>query len=158
MALSAEQLKYVHGLKQLKFNSKTIGYINEEGVDWGGDEPTTVKVFAAQMPTTAVCELIDNPGSDVLSFDLIQLDAQSLADVMGGKVKGTSWEAPAIKAPIVGAFEILTHSGHKIAGGKASLVAYPRGKLKGKELFVVHCMLTILSDGSSPYTIGDATA
>lgn len=159
MALSAEQQKYVYGLKQLKFNNKVIGYINEEGVDWGGDEPSTVKIFAAQAPGAPAIELLDNPGSDVLTFDLIQLDAQSMANVMGGKVQTSTYTASATKEPIVGAFEILTHSGHKIAGGRASLIASVRGKIKGKELLTVRCQMTILSSGEAgPYTISDATA
>lgn len=157
MALTSEQLKYVYGLKQLKFNSKTIGYISEDGVDWGGDEPTTVEVFAAQAPASPVIQLVDNPGTDVLEFNMIQLDANSLKDVLGGTVQGTAWNAPKSKAPIVGAFEILTHSGHKISGGKASLLAAPKGKLKGKELFMIKCKMTILESGESPYGISDGT-
>lgn len=157
MALSSDQLAFVHGLKQLKFGGKVVGYISEDGLDWGGDDPTTVDVFAAQVPASPVVQLIDNPGTDVLKFDLIQLNAQNIADVAGGTVQGTTWKAPAVKKPKEGAFEVLTHSGHKIDAGKCSLVASLKGKIKGKELFKVSCTMTILSSGDSPFSISDGT-
>lgn len=157
MALSSDQLAFVHGLKQLKFGGKVIGYISEEGLDWGGDDPTTIDVFAAQVPGAPVKQLVDNPGTDVIKFDLIQLNAQNIADVMGGTVQGTTWKAPAVKTPKEGTFEVLTQSGHKIDGGKCSLMAKPNGKVKGKELFKISCTMTILSSGDSPYSISDGT-
>lgn len=150
---------FIHGLSSLKFNNKLIGLIAEEGIDWGGDEPSTVKIYSAQKRGTPAVELADNPGSDTISFTLIELHPENLKDVFGGEIDTTGgkkvWKAPASKLLQEGSFEISTHDGTVIGAGKASLLAKFSGKIKHNEVLGVKCTLTVLSDGeTTPMTFG----
>ena len=150
---------FIHGLSSLKFKNQLIGLIAEEGIDWGGDEPSTVKIYSAQKRGTPAVELADNPGSDSISFTLIELKPDNLKEVFGGEVATEAgkkvWKAPATKLLQEGAFEITTHDGTVIGAGKASLHAKFSGKIKHNEVLGLKCTLTILSDGeTAPMSFG----
>lgn len=149
---------YVFGLKTLKFNNVVLGQISEDSIDWGGDEPTTIKIFSAQNRNTPVLELKDTPGTDELSFDLIELKPDNLIAIFGGSKATaggyTTWTPPTDNAQKIGAVEITTDDGTIIAAGKASLTARFTGKLKYNEVFKVHCKLTFLAEGTTaPYSV-----
>ena len=144
---------YLYGLKTLKFGGKEIGMISDDSVEWGGDDPQTAQIWAAQNRTAPVKEIVEKPGLDVFEFDLIELKPSNLKDVLGGTVAAGKWNAPAAQITQEGAFEITT------ADGKASLVARPKGRLGYSDVLKVHCKVTILADGTgSPYSIDNKTA
>lgn len=150
---------YLYGLKTLKFGGKEIGMISDDSVEWGGDDPQTAQIWAAQNRTAPVKEIVEKPGLDVFEFDLIELKPSNLKDVLGGTVAAGKWNAPAAQITQEGAFEITTADGAILAAGKASLVARPKGRLGYSDVLKVHCKVTILADGTaSPYSIDNKTA
>ena len=155
-------MEYIHGLDSLLFGGKAIGDISNDSIDWGGDELSTVKVWAAQKRAAPVTEIIDSPGTDVLEFDLIRLKPENLAQVMGGTASadGKKWDAPAKKIFLEDTATLKSADGTEVVFKKVKLIAYPRGKFGYSDVFKIHCKMTVLApeDGSSPYSMGDADA
>lgn len=153
-------MDYVHGLDSLLFGDKEIGNISNDSIDWGGDELSTVKIWAAQKRSAPVTEIIDSPGTDVLEFDLIELKPENLVQVMGGTASedGKRWDAPAKKIFLEDSVTIKSADGTEVAIKKVKLIAYPRGKFGYSDVFKIHCKMTVLApeDGSAPYSMGDA--
>jgi len=147
----------IYGLEALVFNGAELGLISSDGPDWGGREPTTVKIWAAQRRNAPVKELLDNPGEDVITFDLIELKPANLKQVMGGTVSadGKRWDAPHNKIILEGDVVIRSADGSATEVARASLLAFPRGRYAHNDVFKIRCKLTILApaDDSSPYGI-----
>lgn len=147
----------IYGLEALIFNGKELGLISGDGPDWGGSEPTTVKIWAAQRRNAPVKEILENPGEDVISFSLIELKPANLAQVLGGTVSedGKRWNAPSAKIIMEGDVVIRSADGASTEVARASLLAFPRGRFAYNDVFKVQCKLTVLApaDNSSPYGI-----
>lgn len=75
---------FIYGLEALIFNGKELGLISNDGLDWGGDDPSTNKIWAAQKRSAPVKEIEENPGTNEIEFDLIDLKPENLVPVMGG--------------------------------------------------------------------------
>lgn len=136
---------YVYGVKTLKFNNIVLGQISEDSIDWGGDEPTTIKIFSAQNRNTPVLELKDTPGTDELSFDLIELKPDNLIAIFGGS-KATAggytlWSYHRDFVSLIGQVEFCCR-GRAFVSGIASLGAMLR-RCKGQ--WVLHCKLRFLT-------------
>lgn len=156
-------MKYIHGLDSLLFNGKAIGDISSDSIDWGGDEPSTIKVWAAQKRSAPVTEIIESPGTDVLEFDLIQLNPENLVQVMGGTASedGKKWDAPAKKLFLEGPVTIKAAEENAVVEiKKVKLIAYPKGKFGYSDVFKIHCKMTVMApeDGSSPYSFAEPEA
>lgn len=147
----------IYGLEALEFKGSELGLISNEGLDWVGGDPSTVKVWAAQKRSAPVKEIEENPGEDVIEFDLIELKPANLAQVMGGTVSadGKRWDAPKSRIKLEGDVVIRSADGSTTEIKRASLVAKPKGKFGYNDVFKIHCKLTILApaDDSSPYGI-----
>lgn len=153
-------MEYVYGLDALLIGGKALGDISNDGVDWGGDEPTTVKVWAAQKRAAPVAEIMESPGTDVIEFDLIQLKPENLVQVMGGTASedGKKWDAPSKRIFIEDSVTIkAAEESAEVVIKKVKLIAYPKGKFGYSDVFKIHCKMTVLTpeDGSSPYSFGD---
>lgn len=145
---------YIHGLVSVEFEGKELGLLSEDGLDWGGNKPTTVQIYSAQQPLAPVKSLVDRGGSDVISGYLINLRPEVLKHLFGGEVAGNKWTAPKSQTMREGAFAIRTQDGTTIADGKCTLLAKFEGKLKHNEVLKVYIELTILADGTkSPMSI-----
>ena len=141
---------YLYGLKALLFDSRPLGLIDEEGLDWGGDEPETVKVWSAQKRAA--------PGTNEIAFDLIHLQPDNLVQVAGGTVSknGKKWNAPSRVITLEGPVQIQSADGAVTDVVKASLIAYPRGKFNYQEVMKMHCVLTFLTpddEETAPYSV-----
>lgn len=147
----------IYGLEALEFKGAELGLISNEGLDWGGSDPSTVKVWAAQKRSAPVKEIEESPGEDVVEFDLIELKPANLEQVMGGTVSadGKRWDAPKSRIKLEGDAVIRSADGSTTEIKRASLVAKPKGKFGYNDVFKIHCKLTILApaDDSSPYGI-----
>ena len=53
---------FIYGLEALIFNGKELGLISNDGLNWGGDDPSTNKVWAAQKRSAPVKEIERIPG------------------------------------------------------------------------------------------------
>lgn len=154
--MAVENDGFMYGLDAFTFNKKVLGYISEEGLNWGGDKPEKVKINAAQIKSGPVKVITKNSGSQLITFKLIQLKAENCKDVMGGEaaVDG-SYTPPAKLADIEALADIKCDSGHTIRIYKGSLSAKPAGNINGSEVLALECELEMLvpDGGGAPYKI-----
>lgn len=152
---------FVYGLHQFSFGNEVLGLISDDSVDWGGEDRSTNKIWAAQKRNAPVKEITSTPETHELECDLIDLKPAELKKVLGGEVDATGkkWSAPAASIVKEGPAEIITADGAKITIPKASLMAKPKGKLGYDDVLKIHLKLTILTpdDGAAPYTIDYGT-
>lgn len=150
---------YMMLLDEVSFGGKVLGNISEEGIDFGGDKPTYNKLFAAQVRTGPVKKVVSNPGTTTLAFQMIQLVAQHMVAIAGGKVTGEKWDAPEKMETKEGALVIKTGTGQTIRIKKVALSGLIRGKLGNSGNLYMDCEAEMLSptDGSSPYSIEPTT-
>ena len=155
--MSNEHDGIVYGLHQFSFANEVIGLISDDSIDWGGDDRSTNKVWAAQKRNAPVKEITSTPGTNELTCDLIELKPAELKKVLGGTVdaSGKKWSAPSALIVKEGPAEIITADGAKISIAKASLVAKPQGKFGYDDVFKIHITISILApDGDiAPYEI-----
>ena len=151
---------YMMLLDELIIDGKTIGNISEEGIDWAGDKPTYNRLVAAQKRNGAVKKVLANPGTNLLTFQMIELIAQNIANLMGGTVVGEAWNAPANLATVEGVVSIKTGTGQTISIKKATVNAVVRGKLGNNGNLYLDTEVEFLTptDGSSPYSINPTVA
>lgn len=139
----------------LVFNGKTIGYISDKGIEWGGNDAEYLEVRAAQVRNVPVKTIKVKDATNELKFTLIELLPQNCADVMGGTVQGTKWLAPTTSVNLTGDFSIRTGTGQTIAMGNATLDGAIRGTIGGNEPLGINCTVKIdlPADGSEPFSI-----
>lgn len=116
----------IYGIGKLSFCGKEIGWISQDGLAPAGEDVQTTPIYAAQVTDGPVDELVTSPGSTAFTFTLIQLNAQSCVDLLGGEVsaKDGAYEPPESFTNLEGPFVVDCVSGHKIE--------IPRGKISGK--------------------------
>ena len=107
----------MYGVAAVKFKpssgeEKTLGWIDQNGMQPSGSAPTFLEVFAAQVMDGAVDSIMTNPGSDAFTMNLIKLDAQSMVDVFGGKKETDGSYTPPTSFVATGVLTISMHSGH----------------------------------------------
>lgn len=110
----------IYGLAKVTFGGKTIGWIDENGLQPAGSAPSFLPIKAAQVLSGAVKTIVTDPGETAFTFNLIQLKAENLVDVIGGE-KGPdddSWSPPEVMVK-EGVMSITTHSGHTLYMPKA---------------------------------------
>lgn len=111
----------IFGLARLKFKEKEIGLISEEGLQPAGSAPSTTDIYAAQVKDGPVVTLTTNPGKKAFSCTLIELDADSLVNAIGGTkdAKG-NWEPPE-KWEETGVMDVVADSGQTLRFYKAKV-------------------------------------
>lgn len=107
----------MYGVAAVKFKpssgeEKTLGWLDQNGMQPAGSAPTFLEVFAAQVMDGAVDSIMTNPGSDAFTMNLIKLDAQSMVDVFGGKKETDDSYTPPTSFVATGVLTISMHSGH----------------------------------------------
>ena len=107
----------MYGVAAVKFKpasgeGKTLGWLDENGMQPAGNAPTFLDVFAAQVTDGPVDSIMTNPGSDAFTMNLIKLDAQSMVDVFGGKKETDDSYTPPTSFVATGVLTISMHSGH----------------------------------------------
>ena len=147
---------YIYGLEAFIFNGKELGLISNDGLDWGGNEPSTVEIWAAQKRSAPAKEIEENPGTSVVEFDLIELKPENLVQVMGGTISknGKRWNAPAKRVKLEGSAKIRSADGAETDVAKVSLLGYPKGKFGYSDVMKIHCKATFLlpdDPEASPY-------
>lgn len=146
---------FLYGLSSFKLNDKLLGYIEKDSFDWGGTEPETVEINAEQVPGVPVLVITQKNGTVEPTFNLIQLDADNMAAVLGGTAAKGKWSAPTTLTQITGKVEITTVSGHVILMPSVTIASNITGKLALSEVAKVQVKLKLQmpTDGSSPLTI-----
>ena len=142
-------------LDEVTFKGNVLGLISADGLDWGGDDPTETDLNAAQRRDGPVKSLITAPGTDVLTFQMIQLIAEEIAKIAGGTVVGEVYSGPQKVAKQEGAMTIKTGTGQTITIPKVSLWGNIRGGLGGtKNLYLASNAKILSQEGVAPYSIG----
>lgn len=153
----------MYGIAVLKFDEKTVGYIEKGSFDWGGSKPESTDIEAEQVPDAPVLSLAQKNGQISPTFNLIQLDYETLQAMLGGELVGstgsyTGWKAPTSLIQISGAWTIKLVSGQTVSIPNGMIMANLGGKLTMTEVSKLECQLKVLkpSDGSAPYEINDS--
>ncbi len=147
---------YLMLLDAIYFAGKRIGYISEDGLDWGGEDAQTVELWAAQVRNNPILDIETRAATNEITGKLIELVPENCVNVMGGKAVGNEWQMPASSIRVEGELKILTGTGQTILLKRVSLRASKiRGGLGGENTLGIEFSLKVLAplDGSSPGSI-----
>lgn len=161
--------KFMYGLLSVKVGEKVLGYIEENSFKWNGAKGESTEIKAAQVHGAPVLAIPKSNGTIAPSFDLIDLDYEALASVLGGETiktgasssqKVTGWKAPAKLQQVTAKVEIQTDSSHKIVIKKALVTAYLDGDLSLESVTKIKVELKVLQPdvaSDEPFSIEDVT-
>lgn len=162
--------KFMYGLLSVKVGEKVVGYIEENSFKFNGEKGEVTEIKAAQVKGASVLAIPKSNGKISPSFDLIDLDYDALALLLGGEViktgedseqKVTGWKAPSNLINITNKVEIQTDSAHKIVIKKALITAYIDGDLNLDSVAKLKVEVKPLQPdevGAEPYSIEDVSA
>lgn len=109
----------MYGVAAVKFKAagaggqeKTLGWLDENGMQPAGNEPTFMDVIAAQVTDGPVDSIMTNPGSDAFTMNMIRMKAEDMVAVFGGKAEADGSYTPPEKFVANGVLTITMHSGH----------------------------------------------
>lgn len=107
----------MYGVAAVKFKTseggeKTLGWLDENGMQPAGNAPTFMDVMAAQVTDGPVDSIMTNPGSDAFTMNLIRLKAEDMVAVFGGIAEADGSYTPPSKMVANGMLTISMHSGH----------------------------------------------
>lgn len=126
----------MYGVAEIKFKGsaaesqeKTLGWIDENGLQPAGTEPQFLEIFAAQVLDGAVETILQNPGNEAFTLNLIQLKAENLQAVFGGKAETDGSYTPPASFVVTGVLTIKMHSGHsfRIFNARLSKTTFQNG-------------------------------
>lgn len=126
----------MYGIAEIKFKGsaaesqeKTLGWIDENGLQPAGTEPQFLEIFAAQVLDGAVETILQNPGSEAFILILIQLKAKNLEDLFGGKAEADGSYTPPASFIVTGVLTIKMHSGHsfRVFNARLSKTTFQNG-------------------------------
>lgn len=151
---------FLYGLSKMTFAGKTVGYIEKDSFEWGGKAPESVDVDAEQVPDAPVLTLVQKNSTVEPKFNMIQLNYENMAALLGGKSTATGWEAPTDLLQLSGECLIDTPSGKRIKIPNAVLLSNLGGKLTLTEVSKIECLLKVMkpADGTAPFSIIDIPA
>jgi len=157
--------KFMYGIGKVTFDGKTVGYIEKDSWEWGGEKGESVDVNAEQVPNAPVLVLQQSNGKLKPTFNLIQLDYETLQMALGGELVGSSgaytgWMAPTSVVQIAGKWAIDLVSGQTVTIPKGLLSANLGGKLALSEVSKLECELAVMlpDEGGAPYSVADTAA
>ena len=151
---------FLYGLSKMTLAGKTVGYIEKVSFEWGGKAPESVDVDAEQVPDAPVLTLVQKNSTVEPKFNMIQLNYENMAALLGGKSTATGWEAPTDLLQLSGECLIDTPSGKRIKIPNAVLLSNLSGKLTLTEVSKIECQLKVMkpADGTAPFSIIDIPA
>ncbi len=156
---------FIYGIATVKFDDKTIGYIEKGSWDWGGTKPESTDVEAEQVPDAPVLTILTKNATISPTFNIIQLNYENIQAVLGGTLVGTTgkytgWKAPTSLVQLSGPWTIDFVSGQTCTIPNATILANLGGKLTLTEVSKLECQLKVNKpdDGSEPYNINDTVS
>lgn len=147
---------YLMLLDAVYFTGLRLGNISEEGITWEGEDAQTLELWAAQIRTSPVKEVETRAATNEVTGKMIECVARNLKTLMGGKVTGERWDAPATSMIQEGELKILTGTGSTIEIHRSTLrTSQMRGGLGGENTLGVDFGFKMLAplDGGSPFAI-----
>lgn len=124
----------------------TIGYTQKDSAKLVQDDPEMIEHYAEETDDPILT--IGQSGKIVLSFTLMDPDADALATVLGGSTTGTPkvWTPDATYTQVEKSIEITPQGGFgKIEIPRAHVIGKINAELAKKGLFVVDMKCTILT-------------
>lgn len=148
---------YMALLDAVYFAGQRIGSLSEEGLDVGGEEAQSLKVWSAQNRQAPVKTLQTRAATTELTAKMIELVPDACILVAGGsKNEDGGWDAPADSITVEGPVKVLAGTGQTLSVKRANLMlGNLRGGLGGDKTLGLNFGLEVLMplDGSSPYSI-----
>lgn len=148
---------FMYGIGALKYKGDKVGYIAKDSFDLGGVKPESTKIEAEQVPSAPVLIIAQSNGKIAPKFDMIQLNFESLQQLLGGTLqkKGeiiVGWTAPVNAVVLEGPWELELVSGQSILIPNATLLSDLGGKLTLTETAKIEVELevTVASAGNIP--------
>lgn len=140
--------KFIYGIAAVKFGGKLIGYIEKGSWDWGGTKPEFTDVEAEQVVDAPVLSIPNKNATIAPTFNLIQLDYENMAAVLGGTLVGTEgsytgWKAPTSLVELRGEWKIDFVSGQTMTIPNGTILANLGGKLTLTEVSKLECQLKV---------------
>ncbi len=125
---------FMYGIGAVKYKGKPVGYIAKNSFDMGGTKPESTDIEAEQVPGAPVLVIAQSNGKIAPKFDMIQLNFESLEQLLGGKLhksgeKIVGWTAPRAAMVMEGPWELELVSGQSILIPNATLLSDLAGKL-----------------------------
>lgn len=161
---------FMYGVGAVKYKDFVVGYIEKGSFDMGGQKPEATKIEAEQVPGTPVLVIPQTNGSIAPTFNVIQMDYQSLHKLLGGslhykaedseKKNPVGWTAPSAAMLMQGPWELALVSGQSILIPNATLLSNLGGKLTLTETSKVECTLEVAmpEGGGDPYGVFNTDA
>lgn len=116
----------IYGLAEVSFKPEgegseevIFGWISQDGLVPSGTAPSFTDIFAVQVTDGPVDSIMTDPGSDAFDFTLIQLKADNLAKVFGGKAETDGAWTPPTTFVKTGVMTFKAQSGHSMRIFKA---------------------------------------
>ena len=124
----------MYGIGAVKYKGTPVGYIAKNSFDMGGTKPESTDIEAEQVPGAPVLVIPQSNGKIAPKFDMIQLNFESLQQLLGGNLhkngeKVVGWTAPRAAMVMEGPWELELVSGQSILIPNATLLSDLAGKL-----------------------------
>lgn len=154
----------MYGIGAVKYKNKKVGYIAKNSFDMGGTKPESAEVEAEQVPGAPVLVIPQSNGKIGPKFDMIQLNFESLQQLLGGSLhkngeKVTGWTAPRKIIVMEGPWELELVSGQSVLIPNATLLSDLGGKLTLTETAKIEVELKVaapVADKVPPYGVFDS--
>ena len=152
---------FMYGIGAVKYKNKPIGYIAKGSFDLGGTKPEATDIEAEQVPGAPVLVIPQSNGKIAPKFDMIQLNFESLHQLLGGALvktgeKITGWTAPRDAMVMDGPWELALVSGQSILIPSATLLSDLAGKLTLTETAKIEVELKVTTPATAkvpPYGV-----
>ncbi len=146
---------FMYGIGAVKYKGAPVGYIAKNSFDMGGVKPEAAEIEAEQVLGAPVLVIPQSNGKISPKFDMIQLNFDSLRQLLGGDLhksgdKTVGWTAPAAALVLEGPWEIALVSGQSVLIPNATLLSDLAGKLTLTETAKIEVELKL----SMPATAG----
>lgn len=157
---------FMYGIGAVKYKNKEVGYIGKGSFDMGGTKPESTDIDAEQVPGAPVLVIPQSNGKIAPKFDMIQLNFETLHQLLGGSLvktdgKVTGWTAPRDAVVMEGPWELALVSGQSVLIPSATLLSDLAGKLTLTETAKIEVELKVTAPATPkvpPYGIFESTS
>lgn len=154
----------MYGIGAVKYKNEKVGYIAKGSFDMGGTKPESADVDAEQVPGAPVLVIPQTNGKIGPKFDMIQLNFESLHQLLGGRLvkkgeKVTGWTAPRATVVLDGPWELALVSGQSVLIPSATLLSNLGGKLTLSETAKIEVEVKVSAPAKEkvpPYGVFDS--
>lgn len=155
---------FMYGIGAVKYKGVKVGYIAKNSFDLGGAKPESTDIEAEQVPGAPVLVIPQSNGTIAPTFDMIQLNFESLKQLLGGQLHTegetvVGWTAPRAVMIMDGPWELELVSGQSVLIPSATLLSDLGGKLTLTETAKIEVELKVTAPSTAnipPYGVFDS--